>query len=1574
MKSICRLRFVFAALLYVVSAAVWGANLTLSPASGQNGTRVKLSADRLAASTSYEVQFVGSSTVALGNVTSNTTGTANLLLVLPNLPAGRGSIRLRRPASLVIAASAPFTALPGMQAQLPSQAHAGQRIGFSVSGLSAGSLSVLYEGKTIFGPVPVSRSSYSGKLVLPRDRPSPLPANASVVFRNSLGRVVINQVTNTLRVLPPAARPFALAPILSPPASAQPGQRFNVNGRVNLVANEEPPEALNTWMVTDTGQVYPLASTPVRRSGNEYLYSGQVAQGGITSMTAGQAAGGRVFLNGSTRGTHGVQNVGEGFDATVNVLPPDQWRVRLLVRGPTNQPIANAVVLFENSAVVEVDESGELQYFNISVQSAISGLSLVQIPATDAYGCPLTITRGKTDANGIIEFFLDDEKLALAQLGPFNYDPEQGFDATSIRLRMFIDAGLQGYGDVTGGDFIPRGYEFTFVGANDGVNGDEMINVYPPFAPYDAAPIAISNSRNITFPVNLPAITQQMTLFDQAMLPTLAVRENAVGGRLIFGPTHNQRKFPSQLPVLGGNDYPAQFSVRMDPIVSGQANFREMRLDINRNGSFQSNEKITFPSVAAANLDCSAAGLGANQTYTVNFSSFPVNWKQQTSGQMNGEIEFKAPTGLPDKIKIAINFRERDLQYLAGATYSEQRISLSGAGQKLDIYAEAKGYDNSVQLPTEPDPSYRIGRLRNETDHTEITNLIFNGQDEPVYTKRLLFGDNQALGRASSGTLSEPEIGGTASTETVEILDESFPLFYYVWGIPLLAGVEVGANFAAAAEIEFVHRIKLQAQKLITELTTTPKVDMGLDFYVDLDILFDLVDGGVDLYAGVSIDMPVRVVNGIAQPPQANIDPVLIFSWYFEFFCLPLDVICEAISDVASINGSEQLLPTSSNNRSTKGTRPLLFPRRFHKAVAYSPSGGDGMLIRTIGSAGGAKLFAQEIDGADFGREQTLLSAAPGIRSLALSYIDSRRALAMWAESADPYDTLKMLPPQQRLTRQRLMYAIWDGENWSAKQVLTTPSFGEGGVSLAVCRATLCTRNREVLAVWTRGKTADIRDHRTQIMYAQFNGSSWSAATPVDASALLDSSPSAAYVGADPYVAFVRSTNGVFGDTQNRRVAYRNLRAGTVQVPASLPAGVAWPNIQATSNTSFIIAHTHADDPDAFVGNTQRVALAFGDACAAGTCTLTAQAMTDNVGRAIYGERPSVMLDGDNNIQLLLRGVGFSAPPTGQNRPRAGDPIGMVMHTGELIQLAVQRGQTRTTVLPLSADGAGHLAPVGAFDPELGQFVAISGRGQPVSSRYHQSLAKAGVVLSSARAAERLVDDTIGIYTAEQGMDLAVEQIQSNLSALNTGSSLIVRTVVRNAGAPYAATATPWQLGLSFDAPYDAGGVRLGVRDMPALASGAAATISITSVLPTGFRPDRGRTLFATLLRNDSTEPDVSEPNNELTKDFGGMPLVYGLSAAPIEGSNFIHLNWDAPVDPNNQIAGYRVWYHDGDGNFKHLGSSFELGFLDISASPGVRRSYQVTSYSTGMVESEASAAVNTMVEPPESILRNGFE
>ena len=123
-----------------------------------------------------------------------------------------------------------------------------------------------YEGRALFGPVAVSAGTYRGKLTLPRDRPSPLPANATVLVRNSLGRATINQLSTMIRVLPPISRPFTVQPSLSPPASLKPGQPFPLRGTVNVAVNEVAPREVSAWMVADNGSVYPLSSRMVSAS------------------------------------------------------------------------------------------------------------------------------------------------------------------------------------------------------------------------------------------------------------------------------------------------------------------------------------------------------------------------------------------------------------------------------------------------------------------------------------------------------------------------------------------------------------------------------------------------------------------------------------------------------------------------------------------------------------------------------------------------------------------------------------------------------------------------------------------------------------------------------------------------------------------------------------------------------------------------------------------------------------------------------------------------------------------------------------------------------------------------------------------------------------------------------------------------------------------------------------------------------------------------------------------------------------------------------------------------------------
>jgi hypothetical protein len=87
-----------------------------------------------------------------------------------------------------------------------------------------------------------------------------------------------------------------------------------------------------------------------------------------------------------------------------------------------------------------------------------------------------------------------------------------------------------------------------------------------------------------------------------------------------------------------------------------------------------------------------------------------------------------------------------------------------------------------------------------------------------------------------------------------------------------------------------------------------------------------------------------------------------------------------------------------------------------------------------------------------------------------------------------------------------------------------------------------------------------------------------------------------------------------------------------------------------------------------------------------------------------------------------------------------------------------------------------------------------------------------------------------------------------------------------------------------------------------------------------------------------------------------------------------VQLTWDPIEDPTDLIAGYRVWFHDGDGEWKHLGSSFNLGFLDLNAPIGVQRHYRVTSYSRKAIESPPSSEAVATVNLNDGLFANGFE
>ena len=357
------------------------------------------------------------------------------------------------------------------------------------------------------------------------------------------------------------------------------------------------------------------------------------------------------------------------------------------------------------------------------------------------------------------------------------------------------------------------------------------------------------------------------------------------------------------------------------------------------------------------------------------------------------------------------------------------------------------------------------------------------------------------------------------------------------------------------------------------------------------------------------------------------------------------------------------------------------------------------------------------------------------------------------------------------------------------------------------------------------------------------------------------------------------------------------------------------------------------------------------------------------------GTVTAALVDGAGNVSVVMRGTGFGEGTNGVQRTD-NDPIGMVAHTGELVSFATARGQPIVTLQPLSVDGAAHYAPSAAIDPELGAIVALSTRSADLPQPFRAKLAAAGVEARPARAAAMEAEPDMVVYSAEQGVDFAVESLTTTATQLTAGATIPVQVRVRNGGGDYQSLPAfaAWQVVLSFDAPYEAGGANLASRGIPSLASGQATTFSIPVTVPAGFSADQAHVLYARIYRTNNPIGDVNNTNDEAHLELGGMPMVFGVTAGSVPGTPFVQLRWEPVSDP--LLGGYRVWYHDGDGDWKHLGSSFNPGFLDLSAPVGTERSYRITSYSKNAIESppsDAAAATATLIVE-DAMFGNGFE
>jgi hypothetical protein len=241
------------------------------------------------------------------------------------------------------------------------------------------------------------------------------------------------------------------------------------------------------------------------------------------------------------------------------------------------------------------------------------------------------------------------------------------------------------------------------------------------------------------------------------------------------------------------------------------------------------------------------------------------------------------------------------------------------------------------------------------------------------------------------------------------------------------------------------------------------------------------------------------------------------------------------------------------------------------------------------------------------------------------------------------------------------------------------------------------------------------------------------------------------------------------------------------------------------------------------------------------------------------------------------------------------------------------------------------------------------------------------------RAATRLaLDDGIELASTPTTPDLRVATINSTTSVLGPGNNMLVTVNVENGGSSWTpdaqrtATLTLW-----WDHPSTRGSSPVSTA-IAAIGAGGRRTILLSMPVPASFFADERQTLRAT-IRMSAAALELDGDNNESLRTFGGMPMPQGVRVMQMAGTRSTNLVWAAATD--SRVKGYRVYVEGVGGKIEPLGSSFNPGFVDLTAALAGQRRYYVSTYSARGVESELVGPLiaETLPSADDGLFADGF-
>ncbi|MBE0687319.1 MAG: hypothetical protein IH585_15115 [Anaerolineaceae bacterium] len=1466
-----------------------------------------------------------------------------------------------------------ITVMPAMTIDLqPNSGPPGTITHFTANNLLAGQLRLDYDGVPVFGPVDVQAGVFEGDFQIPADRPSTFPQDVALTAFNLVGNQILGRALTFFVAESPLPATYEIQVNDFPQDPVSPGFPFTLQGTISPA----PLGPLNLFDLkilwkSGSGQIVPITvGTPQLFSDGSFIITGKAPSllGGDPLLPSAESGGqvGVVFIN--------KQN---GTNSNLQVVPwldPPNPVFKVKVVDENGDPIQGAIVDVRAFFASPDKQLGGETTSGLTMKNQLNNLEIHPNQITDFIGqastsesdpftCQMTSTYGRTNSEGIFEVKIEPEMIAMLGKKVFLGNlPEPVYieNPMTIEFPLYVNATYLGFGNkglAEPFELPIRFSGFTHLFYNADTN--QTVNTNPLVVSLKSLPAGTK----ITAPI-VPKIKPHSLSSNAA--PVVGSYQNYVGTGIPMIAFGNFYSFPiSQFPnTLFSGDGAVDVEFQYDPALFGA-------LD-------ESNAKFTLEGQVYPFVNKGKKSGQAGCEAVVYKATIPQDKMiRMLPGNHTGLIEISDQAVVPNITKhyIQLNFVAAPT-WVLDAKYKEKSIFLGGGNIGIYGYQFPSGDPGSNSNLDTDIP--KVGPMGNNVnfndsvhqylypDHT--TGIVYDGTVNTKVLDESVWPSKKYNSSVAGGIeIDIPE-------KTIPVLDTGkFPIYRYVMGIPPIAGATLGADMWFNATLTTSGLIQfLPGGGTSTNMLVFPKATVGVDAFIDLSVLFGLISANAHALPNIGLGMPVSFVNGNLSDSKKCFLYKLDVSWSAKAGICPF---CLKKSGTEHIfNGSNPdpcTLPTTANalldqklvtveSPPPPTASPALAVDGFgHTLLVWSD---DNNNIQSRLMSGGQTIGVYQVSSSMGGIDPQVAFYAPN------------KAIAVWTESglasAAESETATL---EQIIQAQHLQYALWNGTGWSAPQNLTSPedSNGEGRVALAGCQSTQpgCSANGEVTAIWVRNTVSNLTERQFHLFSAVFNGATWGSITAIDSTSNgTDAEASVAYSNSGTaQVVWIRDADSDLSTVDDRQIYHRQLTGGSpINALTSLPVAAVEPSLKVDTAGEMILAFTVATDPQALVGN-QRLLYAAKQTCGESGCSWSYSALIDSNARPIHAESPVLTMNSNGQAQITYRALGFGAADPGGPTVLPGDPLGTVIGTGEIAQAFVSfSNNTITTIAPTYQNNGGKTVwqPTAVYDSLFNQTYSVSSLGS--SPIYSQQMKTTLELMGYDIAAIDEIASPLAFSVNSATSDFSVSSVSPNTTNLQvSGDPLTVVVSISNNGPLFASDRDSGQLEirLTWDAlagsgepagsllipiPIEAGGMILA----------EFSTTDDSLILPAA--PHLPHVLYVQ-VNHEQLIPESNYENNTHTVPIGGLPAPQGLIGAAQPGDSSVFLEWQAVE--HEAVAGYRI-YRSSDGRiFKPVGSSFGLGFVDLTAVIGESYQYAVVAYAGDGFESDFSNFIQAQVD-----------